>query len=110
MRAEPHRPVREVLAGLEGLWFAPGLPVSGRSEKTAAPADGERPPLSAAVRLRPAKVPELPGRPVPYPVKLADPPWMVTSMARRAELAAGGDRVRAETPPLPLPRQASESL
>lgn len=65
--------------------------------------------LSAAIRLRPAKVPELPGRPVPYSVKLADPPRMVTSRARRAELAARGDRVRAETPPLPLPRQASES-
>lgn len=64
---------------------------------------------SAVVRLRPAKVPELPGRPVPYPVKLADPPRVVTSMAGRAELAAGGDRVPAEAPPLPLPRQAPES-
>lgn len=109
-RAELHRLLREVLAGLEGLWFGPGLPVSGRSEeKTAVPADAERPPLSAVVRLKPAKVPELPGRPAPCPVKLADPPRMVTSMASRAELAAGGHRVRAGTPSLPLLRQASES-
>lgn len=95
-RADPHRPVRGVLAGTV---LRPGTacvrPIGGED---GSPGGRGASPLYSC-QAGAGEGAEAAGAPVPYPVKLADPPRVVISMDGRAELAAGGDTATAPSAP-----------